>query len=70
MRKYTITTIDKLQPGDQFVKQDDKNEVVFTVSVLKCFTKGKFYAIKGELKMTDIVDKNESIIFLRSAKKK
>lgn len=65
MKKYTLTSIDKLKPGDQFVKQDDKNEIVFTVLDLNSNSRVKFYARKGDLKMTDIVDVNEPIIFLR-----
>ena len=65
MKKYTLITIDKLKPGDQFVKQNDKNEIVFTVLNLNSNSSVKFYAKKGELKMTDIIDIKESIIFIR-----
>lgn len=68
--KYTLTTIDKLKPGDQFVKQKDKSETVFTVLDLNSNSRVKFYARKGDLKMTDIVDVKEPIIFLRHEKSK
>jgi hypothetical protein len=64
MKKYTMTSVDKLNPGDTFLKEGDLNEIVYTVLDLKCHTKGKVYVKKGDLKMTDMVDVNESIIFL------
>ena len=65
MKKYTITNIDKLRVGDTFVKDGDVNDIVFTVMELKCSIKGKYYARKGELRMPDIVDINEPLIFLK-----
>lgn len=67
MRKYTITSIDKLKPGDQFVKEGDVNEIVFTVLDMP-HKEASYYVRKGELRMTDIVNKKESIIFLRHGK--
>jgi len=68
MIRFTLTTIDKLKPGDVFLKQDDRSQTEFTVLELKSGTKGKFYARKGVLKMTDIIDIKEQIIFLRHKK--
>ena len=64
MKKYTMTTVDKLVVGDTFLKENDQNEIVYTVLELKCSVRGKFYVKKGDLKMTDICGSNESIIFL------
>lgn len=68
MRKYTLTTVDKLKDGDTFLKEDDLNEIVYTVLELKCSVRGKVYVKKGSLKMTDICGTNESIIFLGNGK--
>ena len=59
-----MTTVDKLVVGDTFLKENDHNEIVYTVLELKCSVKGKVYVKKGNLKMTDMVGSNESIIFL------
>jgi len=64
MQKYTMTTVDKLVVGDTFLKENDHNEIVYTVLELKCSVKGKVYVKKGNLKMTDMCGSNESIIFL------
>lgn len=68
MQKYTMTTVDKLVVGDTFLKENDQNEIVYTVLELKCSVKGKVYVRKGNLKMTDICGINEPIIFLSHGK--
>lgn len=65
MKRYTMTNIDKLKEGDTFLKENDPHEIVFTVMGLKCNMKDKYYARKGELRMPDIVDINEPLIFLK-----
>lgn len=64
MKKYTLTTVDRLNIGDTFLKENDVNEVVYTKLGLKNPAPKKFYVRKGELKWPDIMKDNEPIIFL------
>jgi len=68
MKKYTLTPVDKLKVGDTFLKDDDPHEILYKVLPLRCSVKDKYYVQKGDLKMTDIVDINEPIIFLSNGK--
>lgn len=68
MKAFTLTTADKLKPGDTFYKERDANKIIYTMLQLKCRTPGLFYVKKGDLKFTDMVDKKEQIIFLKHIK--
>ena len=59
-----MTNVDKLEVGDIFIKDGDTNEIPYKILPLKCSVKGKVYVKKGNLKMTDMVGINESIIFI------
>lgn len=68
MKPLTLTTIDKLKPGDQFYKEKDASKTTFTVLSLQRTSDGKYYVKKGDLKWPDMVDRKESIIFLKHTK--
>lgn len=68
MKKYTLTNIDHLKPGDQFIKENDPNEIVYTIMDMESHTNRFKYCKKGELMMNDKVQRNETLIYLGQKK--
>lgn len=65
MRRYTLTTLDQLKAGDTFLKENDKNEIVYEVSLVKCAFGGMLFVKKGDLRLPDMLPKKQSVIFLK-----
>jgi len=65
MKKYTLTTLDRLKSGDTFLKENDKNEIVYEVSPVKCSYGGMLFVKKGDLRLPDMLPKRQSVIFLK-----
>ena len=65
MKKYTMTTLNDLRPGDSFYKDGDMNEIVYVVSDVKCTYHGMRYVRKGELKLADMLPGRQNVIFLK-----
>jgi len=63
MKKYTLTTADKLQIGDTFVKPEDPLEIIYTVLNMNC-KKSRIFVKKGNNMMPDIIHKKKQVIFL------
>ena len=68
MKKFTLTTVDKLSPGDQFLKEGDKLKIVYTVSERQKKSKVLFYVQKGDNRFPDLTNINEQIIYLGKKK--
>lgn len=65
MKRYTLTTLCKLKPGDSFYKDNDNSEIVYIVSHVPCSYGGMRFVIKGELRMADMLPKRQGVIFLK-----
>lgn len=68
MRRYTLTTLSKLKHGDIFLKEDDKLDIVYEVSPQPCAYGGFLFVKKGDLRMPDMLRKNQAVIFLKHKK--
>lgn len=62
MRPFTLTTVSKLSPGDHYMIEG--SEAVYTVLETPTMVKRVLYVRKGELKMTDMVNKNKTVIYI------
>jgi len=60
-----MTTLINLKAGDTFFKDGDKHEIVYEVSEVKCAFAGMMYVKKGELRLPDMLQKRQSVIFLK-----
>ena len=65
MRRYTLTVLEKLKHGDTFLKENYKHEIVYEVSSVACAYAGMLFVKKGDLKSSDMLEKRQSVIFLK-----
>jgi hypothetical protein len=66
MKPYTLTTAGQLKPGDQYMIEG--SEIIYTVLSLRCNLPAVIYVRKGDLKLTDMVRKSKTVIFIKHAK--
>jgi len=64
MKKYTFTTLSNLKAGDTFYKENDSSEILYEVSEVKCSYGGYLFVKKGDLRLPDMLRKNQGVIFL------
>ena len=64
MKPNTLTTVDKLSPGDQFIKEGDKNNIIYTVLEFQPRKKGVRRVKKGDLMLPDYTTIKEQIIYI------
>jgi len=69
MKRYTMTVLSNLKPGDTFLKDGDKNEIIYEVSEVACAFGGMLFVKKGELMFPDMLPKKQSVIFLKHKEK-
>ena len=65
MKRYTLTTLYNLKAGDTFLKENDDSEIVYEVSEVKSAYKGMLFVKKGELRLPDMLHRNQAVIFLK-----
>lgn len=64
MKKYTLTVLSNLKPGDTFYKDGDKLEIVYEVLPVVPYA-GMMSVKKGELMLPDMLPKKQAVIFLK-----
>lgn len=64
MKKYTLTVLKELKPGDTFYKDGDQLEIVYEVLPIVSYA-GMMSVKKGELRLPDMLPKRQAVIFLK-----